>query len=76
MPKPEEIESAVAAAGIDKPCPRCGETHWLGATKYVSLRLSTDPGGKRSSDSLPAIAVVCQGCGFISLHSPMVLGLV
>ncbi len=76
MPRPDDIEQAVAAAGIDETCPRCNKTDWLGATEFVSLRLAPDPGGIRSSDSLPAIAVICQGCGFISMHSPMVLGLI
>ena len=75
MPRVDDIENAVASAGIDEACPRCRKTDWLGATEFISLRLSSDPGGERSSDSLPAIALICQGCGFISLHSPMVLGL-
>jgi hypothetical protein len=76
MPTPEEIENAVASVEIHEDCPRCGKTAWTGATEFVSLRLSTDAGGENSSDSLPAVALICQGCGFISLHSPMVLGLV
>ncbi len=76
MPKAEDIDLAVATAGIRDECPRCGRTDWLGTTEYVTLRLATDPGGQNSSDSLPAIALVCQGCGYICLHSPMVLGLV
>lgn len=75
MPTPEDIQAALTTAGIGNECPRCGNADWMGATLFVNLRLSTDPGGERSSDSLPALAVVCQVCGFISLHSPMVLGL-
>lgn len=75
MPLPGEIEQALAAAGVDKQCPRCAGTSWLGSTEFASLRLSAHPGGERSTDSLPAIAVICERCGFISLHSPMVLGL-
>jgi len=76
MPSPANLQQAIDAAGINQPCARCGAAEWLGMTEFVSLRLSSDPGGQHSSDSLPAVAVVCQGCGFISLHSPMVLGLV
>jgi len=75
MPTPVDIEQALAAAGVDSQCPRCGSTSWLGSTEFASLRLSLHPGGEHSTDSLPAIAVVCQTCGYIALHSPMVLGL-
>jgi hypothetical protein len=75
MPTPDEIETAMGSAGIGDECPRCERHDWMGATLFVNLRLSSDPGGEQSTDSLPALAVVCQGCGFISLHSPMVLGL-
>lgn len=75
MPTPEDIERAMAAAGIADDCPRCTRTSWIGATHFVNLRLSTMAGGEQSSDSLPTLAVVCQGCGFVSLHSPMMLGL-
>lgn len=58
------------------PCPMCGNKHFILADGYFCNSIQDNfnnitIGGK----NVPAIAVICQNCGFISQHALGILGL-
>ena len=58
------------------PCPMCGNKHFILADGYYCNSIQDNfnnitIGGK----NVPAIAVICQNCGFISQHALGILGL-
>ena len=60
----------------DVPCPMCGNKHFMLADGYFCNHLqdnfhSITIGGK----NVPAVAIICQKCGFISQHAIGMLGL-
>lgn len=59
-------------------CPMCGTRNWMVLGAYSSINAQANPrhmvigGGKH----LPAVSAICSHCGFIALHSAVILGLV
>lgn len=72
----EAIADALCSKGIDKACPMCGNDHWSVSESVTSLPLYTDLlCERRKWEHIPVAILVCENCGFISLHSPFTLGL-
>ena len=55
-------------------CPACGQREWVLGDHYTPLALhdmsaAIVVGGPQ----IPTVAVVCKNCGYVSLHSTLVL---
>ena len=53
----------------DLKCPMCGQDQFNLADSFIHNMLSDDL-------SMPAVAIVCRNCGFISQHAAGVLGFI
>lgn len=74
----EILAKRVRAGGRDEACPMCGHPNFTIADAYFLNMLHDDVhnvtiGG--SGVSIPAVAVYCHNCGFISQHALGALGL-
>lgn len=76
------VLSALASIGVDGNCPRCRSSAWGGigpeGEELPVKLLVTDVGGDtKSADDLPpgirCAALICNHCGFVSLHSERVV---
>lgn len=57
-------------------CPMCGNMHFSLADAYIRNELQADlKKVNLGGPSIPAIAIVCENCGFMSQHAIGVLGL-
>lgn len=73
--KKNDIAAVLRQKGVFLHCPMCGNTHFIMAESYVRLDLQDDfDGVKLGGPSLPSAAIVCDRCGFISLHALGLLG--
>ena len=77
---PEEIrlkiQKTLEERGAMLPCPRCGNRSFILADGFISPSIQTDlntyvMGGR----NIPAAIVVCDNCGYMSMHSVGVLDL-
>lgn len=74
--KQQEIIKILNEKIGDVPCPMCGNKHFMLAEGYFCNILqdhfrNITIGGK----NVPAVAIICQNCGFISQHALGMLGL-
>jgi predicted nucleic-acid-binding Zn-ribbon protein len=70
----QKIVAAFEAKGVKLRCPMCNSAEWVLAENYTPLALQDMTTGLViGGPSIPAIAVVCKTCGYISLHSSKVL---
>jgi ribosomal protein S27AE len=83
MSQPSEDEKQVAAKivkmlqerGVSTKCPRCGNNTWTLMPGFFILPFQKDVKGYViGGPTVPAIAVICNKCGYISQHSAGVLG--
>jgi len=66
----QEIIEVLKKRGVDKPCPRCGELAFGILDGYLANPVLSTPGESRlGGEILPWVAVVCETCGFTSLHA-------
>jgi hypothetical protein len=72
----QQIMNALKEHGVKGSCPRCGTDSWALVDGYVYHPVGDDAGrlviGGRT---LPTISLLCANCGYLSEHSPVVLGL-
>ena len=72
-PTKDEIAAALKNANATNVCPRCGN---LGFAVVDSVALPTYASySVNIGKTIPAAAVVCTKCGFLSLHAYGLLGL-
>lgn len=72
----ETIKQSLEDKHATMPCPRCGNSAFSIGDGFFTLTVQEDLkkfsiGGK----SMPVSAVVCNNCGYVSLHAIGVLGL-
>ena len=68
----EKLINALTRAGADRPCPRCGHEDFQLLDGYISLPVQARIGDGPSA-SVPAVATVCDRCGYLSQHVANVL---
>lgn len=57
-------------------CPMCGNTHFIIADGYFNNTMQSDLNGLRiGGPSIPSIPIICDKCGFISMHALGVIGM-
>lgn len=57
------------------PCPRCGNAKFILAETMVSLPLQPNTNAFHiGGPVIPVVPVVCDNCGWVSLHSLFALG--
>lgn len=57
-------------------CPMCGNTHFIIADGYFNTFIQDDLNSiNMGGPSIPSISIICDKCGFMSLHALGVLGL-
>jgi hypothetical protein len=73
--KKDDVAKALQSR-IKGPCPMCGQSTWGTDDGVIPLHVSSDLSEVRiGGPSIPAVAVVCNHCGFVALHAAMKLGL-
>ena len=77
-----EVLSALDSLGVVDGCPRCRANAWgsvgpEGEELSVKLLVVDSDSGTKSADGLPpgvrCAVLICNQCGFVSLHSERVL---
>ena len=72
----KEITDSLEARGVNRPCPRCGNTSFVVLDGYFNDTLQDDlKNMKIGGPSVPSIGVACKNCGFITQHALGVLNL-
>lgn len=73
----EEIISKIREQRATSNCPRCGNNSFSLVDGYFNLAIQGQPAGnvQIGGPSVPTIALVCDSCGYISLHALGALGL-
>ena len=62
---------------VKGPCPMCGQSNWGADDGIIHLAVSSSATEIQIGGSgIPTVAAVCNHCGFVSLHSAMMLGLI
>lgn len=62
--------------GVSKPCPMCGNQHFVVADGYfVNTIQNSLRGITLGGPNIPTISIICSNCGFVSQHALGVLGL-
>lgn len=57
-------------------CPMCGHSHFTIADAYITNVLQDDFSSVSiGGPAIPALAILCSNCGFISQHALGILGL-
>ena len=72
----DKIIKALADRRANLPCPRCGNKSFIILDGFFNPTLQIELNGPVSEGvSVPAVVIICKQCGYISLHSLGVLGL-
>ena len=70
----EKLNKKFNSQGIK--CPMCGNNHFIIADGYFNSHLQDDLKNLSiGGPSIPSIPIICDKCGFISMHALGVLGL-
>jgi hypothetical protein len=70
-----EIAAALDAHGAKQPCPRCDTNTWVLLDGFLNHSGTDKPGTVvLGGTTIPTIALICRNCGFLSLHSAVILG--
>lgn len=60
----------------DVKCPMCGNNHFIIADGYFNTFMQNDlKQTNLGGPSIPSIPIICDNCGFISMHALGILGL-
>jgi predicted nucleic-acid-binding Zn-ribbon protein len=73
----EQISTILKQRNANLPCPRCGNNDFL-LHNYYQFTLLGDHTAKVNLinfTAIPTAVLICSNCGFLSLHSLGVLGL-
>lgn len=66
----KKVLEALDEAGVNLPCPRCGNGQFSLVDGYFNHPIQTSLGGLViGGPSVPSVVVVCNQCGFISQHA-------
>lgn len=58
------------------PCPRCGETNFTLSDGYSIIPIRADIKGITiGGRAIPCVTTVCNHCGYVSMHSLGIMGL-
>ena len=73
----QSIVEALARAGANRPCPRCGNLEFTLLSGYEHVPIAKKLGGTLTvtRDVVPSILTVCERCGYLSAHALGALGL-
>lgn len=68
---------ALQNAGVRSDCPMCGKNQWVLADGYFNHHIQNQVTGGLvlGGPIIPAAAIICGNCGFISQHALGALGL-
>jgi hypothetical protein len=69
------LKAALDRKGTANKCSVCGHANWAAGDTRLLLGALSDDGSLLMGQGLPAVAIVCNHCGFIRLHSSAVLGI-
>ena len=70
------IVKALEERGVNKPCPRCGNSTFSLVGGYFNHFIQTQLGGVSiGGPSIPTAVVVCSKCGWLAEHALGVLNL-
>lgn len=70
----QELNKKFSSSGVR--CPMCGNTHFVIADGYFNTFLQDNLNGfSMGGESIPSIAIICDKCGFMSMHALGALGL-
>lgn len=69
-----ELNKRFGSSGIK--CPMCGNNHFIIADGYFNTFMQDDLRQTNlGGPSIPSIPVICDNCGFVSMHALGILGL-
>lgn len=77
----QEILHALQVKGVNKPCPRCGNTQFTLLEGFFNQPLAADLSAASGvmafshGPTVPSVVTACTNCGFLSQHALGVLGL-
>jgi len=74
----KKIEDAFEKRGVTLRCPRCGNGNFVIVTEGYVTHVIQPPDFSPiaiQGTHIPSVATVCDKCGFVSLHSLIILGL-
>ena len=74
----EQIIQALKGKGVSGECPMCRAVNqWQAEEGFTHAPMSDDPRTiELKGNIIPLVVLVCVNCGFLSQHSPQVLGLI
>ena len=70
-----QIRHALKERNALNPCPRCGNREFVLADGILASPIQTNLEEFVLGSSIPAAVVICNHCGYMSLHALGVLGL-
>lgn len=70
-----QIRSALEQRGALNPCPRCGNRGFVLADGILASPIQENLEEFVLGSSIPSAVVICNHCGYMSLHALGVLGL-
>jgi hypothetical protein len=71
----EEISRALAAKGVDRACPRCGNPEFSVVAEFSIVLEESQSSYSMGGRSIPTVIVGCDKCGYIAQHALGALGL-
>jgi ribosomal protein S27AE len=73
----KQIAKALVDRGVNRPCPRCGNTSFSIVDGYFNPSLQRELSGALiiGGPTVPTVITACNRCGFLSQHALGVLGL-
>ena len=72
----EKVSDALNSKNALLPCPRCGHDQFSVLDREAYIPLTKRQSEKESPIhfAIPIIAVVCENCGYLAMHSTLALG--
>jgi len=69
-----KILEALKKKKVPRKCPACEGTEWTLGEQYTPLALNDMSAGLVvGGPTIPTVALVCKNCGYVSLHSTLIL---
>lgn len=72
---PGKLPAALSQKGASPACSSCGKNSWGIVPKVVAITISEDHGFTVPPPHIPVAAMICNHCGFVRIHSLIVLDL-